>query len=132
MRMPKLIITKFNGITQDWLRFGGQFETQIHKSTVSTLMKSVSYLKGSVELKVRNLIDGLPITEEGYTKAKYLIVRSYGNKCEVVGAYVRNILELPTVKEIDVKKIHEFYETLFNTVWIRRCSTSNPYRDYKA
>ena len=37
---------------------------------------------------------------------------------------MRNILELPTVKEIDVKKIHEFYETLLNTVWIRSCSTS--------
>ena len=65
---------------------------------------------------MRNLIDGLPFTDEGYTKAKDLLIRRYGNTSEVVGAYVRNILELPTVKERDVKKIHEFYETLLFNV----------------
>ena len=115
MRMPKLIITKFNGTTQDWLRFWGEFETQIDKSTASALTK-FSNLKELVELKVRNLIDGLPFTENGYTKAKDLLVRRYGNTSEVVVAYVRNILELPAVKERDVKKIHEFYETLLFNV----------------
>ena len=96
--MPKLVITKFNGTHQDWLRFGGQFETQIDKSMAAET-KKFSYLRELVELKVRNLIDGLPFTDEGYTKAKDLLIRRYGNTSEVVGAYVRNILELPTVKE---------------------------------
>ena len=93
MRMPKLIITKFNGTPQDWLRFWGHFETQIDKSTVLALTK-FSYLKELVEPKVRNLIDVLPFTEEGYIKAKELLVKRYGNTSDVVGAYVRNILEL--------------------------------------
>ena len=88
---------------------------QTDKSTAPALTK-FSYLKELVELKVRNLIDGLPFTKEGYTKAKDLLIRRYGNTSEVVGAYVRNILELPTVKERDVKKIHEFYETLLFNV----------------
>ena len=46
---------------------------QIDKSTAPALTK-FSYLKELVELKVRNLIDGLPFTEEGYTKAKDLLV----------------------------------------------------------
>ena len=33
-----------------------------------------------------------------------------------MGTYVRNILELPTVRERDVKKIHEFYEKLLFNV----------------
>ena len=109
--MPKLVITKFNGTPQDWLRFWGQFETQIDKSTAPALTK-FSYLKELVEAKVRNLIDGLPFTEEGYDKAKDLLVTRFGNTAEVVGSYVRNILELPIVKERDVKRIHEFYERL--------------------
>ena len=37
-----------------------------------------------------------------------------------MGTYVRNILELPTVRERNVKKIHEFYETLlFNLESLR-------------
>ena len=123
--MPKLIITKFNGTPQDSLRFWGQFETQIDKSTVLALTK-FSYLKELVEPKVRNLIDGLPFTEEGYIKAKELLVKRYGNTSDVVGAYVRNILELPTVKERDVKKIHAFYETLlFNVESLRTLQNLN-------
>ena len=67
-------------------------------------------------MKVRKLIDGLPFTEEGYLKAKALLEKRYGQTSEVVGAYVRNILELPTIRERDVAKIHDFYEKLlFNT-----------------
>ena len=61
---------------------------------------------------MRNLIDGLLFTEEGYDKAKDLLGKRYGKTSEVVGSYVRNILELPDVSERDVKRIHEFYEKL--------------------
>ena len=65
---------------------------------------------------MRNLIHGLPFTLEGYQKAKDLRTRRYGKASEVVGTYVRNILELPTVRERNVKKIHEFYEKLPSNV----------------
>ena len=115
VKMPKLVITKFDGTPQDWVRFWGQFETQIDKSSTPEVTK-FSYLKELVDLKVRNLIDGLPFTPEGYKKAKDLLARRYGKTSEVVGTYVRNILELPTVRERDVKRIHEFYEKLLFNV----------------
>ena len=117
VKMPKLqvVITKFDGTPQDWVRFWGQSETQIDKSSTPEVTK-FSYLKELVDLKVRNLIDGLPFTPEGYNKAKDLLARRYGKTSEVVGTYVRNILELPTVRERDVKKIHEFYEILLFNV----------------
>ena len=67
--MPKLVITKFDGTPQDWMRFWGQFETQIEKSSAPEVTK-LSYLKELLVLKVRNLIDGLLLTAEGYHKAK--------------------------------------------------------------
>ena len=57
-----------------------------------------------------------PSPKRDTPKLKICSFRRYGNTSEVVGAYVRNILELPTVKERDVKKIHEFYETLLFNV----------------
>ena len=60
--MPKLVISKFNGTQQDWFRFWGQFSSQIDKANVHVLTK-FSFLKELVEVKVRNLIDGLPFTE---------------------------------------------------------------------
>ena len=71
-----------------------------------------SYLKELVEVKLRNLIDGLPFTEEGYNKAKTLLVKRFARTSEVVGVYVGNILQLPTVKE--------FLNTL------EKCTINNP------
>ena len=114
-KMPKLVITKFDGTHQDWIRFWGQFEAQIDKSSVDPVTK-FSYLKELVEVKVRKQIDGLPFTEEGYDKAKHLLDKRYGQTSEVVGAYVRNILEMPTIRERDVTKIHAFHDTLLYNV----------------
>ena len=55
--MPKLVISKFNGTPQDWVRFWGQFEAQIDKSEAPAVTK-FSYLMELVEVKVRKLIDG--------------------------------------------------------------------------
>ena len=114
-KMPKLIISKFEGTPQDWVRFSGQFSSQID-STSKPATTKFSYLKELVDVKVRKLIDGLPFTEEGYLKAKALLEKRYGQTSEVVGAYVRNILELPTTRERDVAKIHDFYEKLLFNV----------------
>ena len=73
-----------------------------------------------MNLKVRNLIDGLPFTPDGHQKAQDLLPRRYGEASEVVETYVRNILELPTVRKRNVKETHEFYETLlFNVESLR-------------
>ena len=109
------MITKFDVTPQDWMRFWGQFETQIDKSSTLDVAK-FSYLKELVDSKVRDLIDGLPFTADGYQKAKDLLARRYGKTSEFVGTYVRNILELPTIGERDVKKIREFYEILLFNV----------------
>ena len=44
--------------------------------------------------------------------AKDLLARRYRKTSEVEGAYVRNILQLPTVRKRDAKKNHEYYEKL--------------------
>ena len=115
VKMPKLVISKFQGTPQDWVRFWGQFEAQIHKAEASAVTK-FSYLKELVELKVRKLIDGLPFTDVGYEKAIALLQKCYGRTDEIVNAYVKNILELPHIKERDLARIHEFYDSLLLNV----------------
>ena len=115
VKMPKLVISKFQGTPQDWVRFWGQFEAQIHKAEASAVTK-FSYLKELVELKVRKLIDGLPFTDAGYEKAIALLQKRYGRTDEIVNAYVKNILELTHIKERDLARIHEFYDSLLFNV----------------
>ena len=67
-----------------------------------------------LEPKARVDIDGLPLSTEGYEKAKNIIKEEYGKASEVVNAYVNNILQLPTVTSADQNKVNSFYKTLIN------------------
>ena len=114
-RMPKLVISKFQGTHLDWFRFWNQFQAEIDKTNVNQVTK-FSYLKELLVPRVRLLVDGLPFTSEGYERAKNILMSKYGQVSEVVNAYVQKILNLQTVHGTNPHKISEFYETLLNSV----------------
>ena len=50
--------------------------------------------------------------EAGYNRAKKLLEDKYGDKNEIVAAYMEQIAQLPTIHGVDVNKIHAFYAKL--------------------
>jgi hypothetical protein len=63
------VISKFNGNYTDWRRFWEQYEAGNGATDISNVTK-FSYLKELLEPKVRALVDGLPLTTEGFDRAK--------------------------------------------------------------
>jgi len=76
-KLPKLVITRFQGMYLDWQRFWGQFEAEIDKSDIGQVAK-FSYLKELLVPRVRATIDELPFTSEGYGRAKNILKTKYG------------------------------------------------------
>ena len=116
-KLPKLEITKFQGTHVDWLRFWSQFEAEIDQAELGKVAK-FSYLKELLVPKVRQTIDGLPFTTEGYERAKQILKTKYGKPSEVVNAHVQNLMSLQSVNGANPVKIHEFYEKLVTHVQI--------------
>ena len=114
-KLPKLVITKFDGTHFDWFRFWNQFESQIDKCDLPQVSK-FSYLKELVIPKVRLLIDSMPFTSEGYTRAKNILLTKYGKPSEVANAHVQNIMSLPQINNANPQKIHDFSEKLLCSV----------------
>ena len=85
VKLPKLVITKFNGTPADLLRFGGQFEAEVDATNVSQITR-FSYLKELLEPQVRTYIDGLPFTTEGYERAKNILKTKFGKENEIANA----------------------------------------------
>ena len=110
-KLPKLSITKFNGTHLAWRRFWSQFVEEIDKSGMAPITK-FSYLKEFVVPKVRKSIDGLPFTAEGYNRAKSVLDDCYSKESEIVKAYVRDIIELPTIAVAEPVQVRQFYERL--------------------
>ncbi|XP_074606420.1 uncharacterized protein LOC141859454 [Acropora palmata] len=114
-KLPKLSITKFDGLFENWLPFWNKFEVEIDSATSMPVTK-FAYLKELEESKVRADIDGSPLNSEGYERAKSILKGEYGKTSEIVNAYVRNILELPAVPSPDPKRVKAFYKTLLHNV----------------
>ena len=72
-KLPKFLITKFDGSHFDWFRFWDQFESQINKHGLPHVSK-FSYFKELLIPKVRLLFDSLPFRSEGYTRGKSILM----------------------------------------------------------
>ena len=91
-RLPKLVITPFNGTHSDWLRFWNEFKAEIDSTQIPMVTK-FSSLKELVEKKVHVSIDGLPFNSEGYERAKNILKSRYKKISEIVNVYVQAILD---------------------------------------
>ena len=115
VKLPKLLITKYNGALENWLSFWNKFEAEIDSTDLPAVTK-FAYLKELVEPRVRKGIDGLPFTTEGYERAKSILKSNYGKMSEIVNAYIENILALPFISGTQPAKVHDFYEALLYNV----------------
>ena len=79
-KLPKLVISKFEGTALDWLRFWNQFETEIDQQDHISSVTKYSYLKEFLLPHVRKLVDSLPFTSAGYSRAKAFLLLSLVNQ----------------------------------------------------
>ena len=117
VRLPKLVITQFNGTPVDWQRFWNQFKVEIDETDIPQVSK-FSYLKELIIPKVRQAVDGLPFSSEGYERAKNILQDKYGETSEIINAHIQAILQLPVIHGTNPKKIHDFYEKLSRNVQV--------------
>ncbi len=110
-KLPKLVITKFNGTYLDWPRFWEQFKETVDKTSVEPVIK-LTYLRELLEPKVRKTIEALPFTSEGYNRAMSILQERFGKESEIIKAYSKQIFDLPTINDLNVNKIHEFTDKL--------------------
>ena len=110
-KLPKLTITKFNGKSQNWLSFWGKFSCEVDATNASPITK-FAYLKEYLVQEVRQDIDGLPFTDEGYERAKIILKEEYGNSSDIINIYIKNIMDLPVITSTSPRKVKDFYKTL--------------------
>ena len=78
-------------------------------------MSKFNYLKERLAPKVRLLIDTLPFTSEGYSRAIAILKVKFRKPSEVSAAHIQCIFNthiLPVITNSNPNRIHEFYEKL--------------------
>lgn len=111
VKMPKLVITKYDGTYEKWLSFWNKFKAEIDAADIPPVTK-FAHLKELLESDVCESINGLPFSPEGYERAKNILKSNYGKTSEIVRAYIDNIKGLPVVTGCIPNEIHKFCQTL--------------------
>ena len=108
VNLPKLDLPKFYGdvlqITSFWQQFGEIVDKRKDLAAVSKFNYLVSSLKGDA----KNVIEGLPVTNEHYEDAKKLVVDRFGRPELVIFHHIQALLTLPvTSKTAERIKFHD-------------------------
>ena len=111
VKLPKLVITKFDGTSFDWFHFQNQFESEIDKAKIGSVSK-FSYLGELLIPRVRLLIDSLAFTSEGYSRAKSILLDKFGKSTEITAAHIQCITSIPVIQNPHPNRIHNFYGKL--------------------
>ena len=114
-KLPKLVISKFDGSCMNWPKFWGQFSEAIDKSSVAPITK-FTYLLELLEPQAKRCVEALPFNPEGYNRAKAILQDKYGKESEIIKCYVKEILDLPNVTGTNPRKIAEFHDKLSHSV----------------
>ena len=107
MKLPKLMITKFDGTSLDWFHFWNQFESEIDKTEIGPVRK-LYYLKELLISRVRLLVYNLPFIFQGYSRAKSILLGNFGKSNEIAAAHIHCITSLPVVQNSHPNQIHDF------------------------
>ena len=102
-KLPKLFISKFEGTALDWFRFWNQFETEIDQQHHIRTVTKYSYLKEFLLPHDRKLVDSLPFTSEGSSRAKAILQGKFGKPTVVANAHINCIISLPIIFWISPK-----------------------------
>ena len=115
VKLPKLVIAKFNGSVIDWPKFWGQFSEAVDKSTLAPITK-FTYLLELLEPNVQRSVESLPFSPEGCNRAKVILKDKYGKESEIAKCHVKEILDSPNISGTNPRKITNFCDKLTYSV----------------
>lgn len=111
-KLPKLVLTKFNGTRLDWFRLWNRLQAEIDSNvTISNIMKFL-HLKELAVLSVHASIEGIQFKIDGYQKAKSILQTKYDKTSEIATPQVQHNMQLLVGFKKNPVKVHKFYEKL--------------------
>ncbi|CAL9705016.1 unnamed protein product [Knipowitschia caucasica] len=111
VKLPKLMITKYDGEISQWQEFWSQYETAIHRNEVLCKTDKFTYLRSYLTGAAARTIAGLTMTDANYDAAIELLQSRFGRKDIVISAHMSKLLNLTPVKRSsDVTALRHLYD----------------------
>ena len=83
-----------------------------HWQSDNAQRNKICLLKPFPDQKVKQSVEGLPFSNEGYNRVKSILLDKYGKDLEIIKAYSQQIFDLPFIPKKNPYRIHEFCDKL--------------------
>ena len=110
VRLPKLQIKRFSGLTRDWFAFWELFNNSIHKNTSLSEIEKFSYLLSYLEGQALKSVQGLTVTSSNYSVAVDTLKERFGNTQSLVNGCMNRLFQLKPVTNTELKALRSFYD----------------------
>ena len=100
VKLPKLILKKFDGNKMEWNSFYESFKQAVHNNDGLSDIERMNYLVGYLSGEAETSIKGLQLKAENYKVALELLEKRFGDKQSLVSAHMTKLMNLPAVTSV--------------------------------
>ncbi|XP_026471164.1 uncharacterized protein LOC113375440 [Ctenocephalides felis] len=97
VKLPDIVLPKFNGEYSEWTAFIDIFNSLIHNNSKLSPVQKLHYLKGALTSSALELISTISITNENYEIAYNLVVKTFSNKLLIINAHLQSIENIRSI-----------------------------------
>lgn len=94
VKLPKLVMSVFNGNRLTWTEVWQSFESSVHKNSGLSNIDKFNYLRSKLVGEAKSSISGRALSNENYPEAIDILKRRYGNVQETVNLHYSRIISL--------------------------------------
>ena len=115
VKLPKLVLKKFNGDHSKWISFWDTFEASVHKNENLSPIDKFNYLILLLEWSATESISGLMLTASNYDEAIEILNGRFGNKQQIINHHMEILPSLDSVTSHhnmrSLRKLHDTVES---------------------
>ena len=103
VKVPKFTLKNFTGDPLEWKTFQETYEAALGENESLSEIEKFTYLRGYLQGKTNQAIEGFPLTSENYKRAWELLKERYGNPQLIILCHMNNLMKLDKVNRANVK-----------------------------
>ena len=97
VKLPKLILRKFNGDLTKWVTFWDTFNSAIHSNPNISSVDKFSYVHSLMDSTAAEAIAGLTLTAANYEEAVSTLKQRFGNSQIIAKKHMISLMHLPSI-----------------------------------
>ena len=112
MKLPKIVLKKFDGNPTNFQSFWDSYNTAIHENEDISDVNKMDYLSGLLGGPAYSAVKGFTMTSGNYKEVIDVLHERFGSKDVIISSHMDALLKLPFVYNSDTKRLRSVYDLI--------------------